>query len=211
MKAIYRALLLLLLCNGSSYAAESDVDSLDTEQPAQPVDNLLEEIAILKKPKKKKDVIYQWVDENGNTVISDKPHPGALEIPLPKPQTYKPVLKDIPKTITNTQEPFRAVKIYDKTPPKLKILSPLNDGWLENNMGNVEISVAVIPYLRLGQVLVIKLDDAEVSRGSLTSVKIQGIDRGNHRVSVEVEMENTGKVIVKEEINFNARRPTVRR
>ena len=32
--------------------------------------------------------IYKWVDSDGNVNFSDKPHPGAEEIPLPKVQTY---------------------------------------------------------------------------------------------------------------------------
>jgi len=211
---LYGLPLVMLLVSVMTYAAENkQADELNKDPLSKKLNPLQQEALKQQKRPKKKHVIYQWVDENGQTIISDVPHQGALEIKLPEPQTYNPPkIKPVAK---NPQEDQQSVllqsEIYNSTPPKLKITSPANDSWVGNNQGNVNILVNVVPALRSGQLLVIKLDQKEVSRGLASGVNLQGLDRGSHRLVVEVQMKKSNKVIASAESQFFVRRPTVNR
>lgn len=162
---------------------------------------------------KKKDVIYQWVDEKGNTIISDKPHEGAIEIAVPKPQTYKPASHILKEQLTQKElldSPVQRKIVFSTKPPKVKIVSPVNDSWLDNSLGNAQISVVVNPRLGLGQQLVIKLDNKILSQGAALSTAASGLDRGTHTLTVEVVMRDTGKVILTKQSSFHVRRPFAR-
>ncbi len=194
-------------------AAESNGDDdLNQDRPANQLENQLNPLqqeALKQKQQrhKKKNVIYQWVDENGNTIMSDVPREGAKEIPLPEPQTYSP--RKLKAASDEPPELFKPKEMFDKTPPKLKIIEPVNDSWLGNNQGNLQISVAITPGLRPGQILVMKLDGTEISRGILNQLKLQGLDRGSHVLTVEVQMKNSKKPIASSQSTFYVRRPSV--
>ena len=203
-------LLVVSFCMSPLWAVNADpFEELRKEKAAKSNNPLLEE-ANKKSKKKKKNVIYQWVDEDGKTVISDVPHEGAIEIKLPQPQTY--TVPKIKAATTNDNQPQnKLIEKFSRTPPKLKILSPVNDSWLDNNQGNLQVNVVVNPKLGYGQILVIKLDGKEISRSHLSQLNLQGLDRGNHILLVEIQMIKSKKVIAAVESNFNVRRPTVRR
>ena len=193
-------------------ATNDPLEEIDKNKAENSENPLLEESKKQQQRPKKKNVIYQWVDVNGKTVISDIPHEGAIEIKLPEPQTYTaPKIKTTTESNQQPKEKFILLEKFNSVPPKLKILSPINESWLENNQGNLQVYVSVKPKLKPGQSMVIKLDGKEISRGLLNQVNLQGLDRGNHILLVEVVMTKTQKVIASEQSNFNVRRPTVRR
>ena len=73
--------------------------------------------------------VYRWVDEDGNTIYSDTPHPDGEEIHQPPVQTYK--AQKIP--------PKAAAPVVAK-PAKyeaVEIVTPLADESIRDNTGEV--------------------------------------------------------------------------
>ncbi len=194
-KCILAALLLTIFLSPIQAAETNPLEDLKNEKAAKTENPLLEEARKQNKRPKNNNVIYQWVDENGKTIISDVPHEGAIEIKLPQPQTYTaPKIKATSEDNVEEQKQSNFLEKYNSAPPKLKIISPANDSWLDNNQGNLQVNVAVVPLLRPGQTLLIKLDDKEISRGQLSQINLQGLDRGTHNLLVEVQLTKSKKI-----------------
>ncbi|HFB66885.1 MAG TPA: DUF4124 domain-containing protein [Aeromonadales bacterium] len=163
-----------------------------------------------KAQQRKKNYIYQWQDENGNTVISDKPHPGAVAIPVPRAQNISTSPTHVRQNFTLDTED--GTKTDDNSsPPDLTIISPANDSWLDNNLGNVTIQVAVTPSLLPGQVLQILLDGEVKNSANSSSITLKNLSRGEHSVVAQVIMKSSKKILRSKQITFYVRRPIVKR
>lgn len=175
-----------------------------------------EEIQLAKKKKtkvkaqqKKKKYIYQWQDANGNTVISDTPHPGAIAIPVPQAQKISsPSVPPSGRFMTDVDDGTKADA--DTSPPDLTILSPANDSWLDNNLGNVIIQVTVTPSLLPGQELQILLDGEVKNSSNSTSVTLKNLSRGEHSVVAQVKRKSSKKILRSKQSTFYVRRPIVK-
>ncbi len=159
---------------------------------------------------KQKKYIYQWQDENGNTVISDKPHLGALAIPLPQAQIISPPR---PPTVQfsapGTQNGNNTIEQGDT--PQLNIVSPAKDSWLENNVGEVTIKVSVKPSLTPGLILQILLDGKIVNAHNSPSVILKNLARGEHSIIARVRRESSQKILRSTQSSFFVRRPIIKR
>ena len=87
-------------------------------------------------------VTYRWVDEQGNVVYSDKPHPGAEVIEEKEVQTIHapPVPPITPRE--STAPP--AVAGYER----VAVVSPEDDTQIRENAGNVTVTITVEPALQ---------------------------------------------------------------
>lgn len=132
--------------------------------------------------------IYTWQAEDGTTVFSDQPQPGAKELPPPKAQTYTPA----PSTSgpgssqrSNATPDNGADTLYRQ----LTILKPGNDSAIRENSGRVEINVSLIPALMTdeGHYLTALIDgNIALDKTSSTSFAVSNVERGSHELVIEV-------------------------
>lgn len=128
--------------------------------------------------------IYKWVDEQGNVVYSDKPHPGAQELNLPPPSVYSPA-PITTRTAVGTSSKRDAEDGYTE----VAIVQPQQDETIRDNTGMVMVQVALQPALKTdaGHRLTL-LVNGTPQPGSYvsTSLRITDLDRGTHTVQVRV-------------------------
>jgi len=131
--------------------------------------------------------IYQWTDEQGNTVFSDKPQPGAQEKTVPELPSYH--APKIPATTPQTQQPTPPQTIYQS----LSITSPKNQETIWSNQGIIPVSVDLQPALAKGDTLIITVDGKNVLEStSSTTLQLKSIDRGTHSIQAKV-IDKNGK------------------
>ena len=97
--------------------------------------------------------IYKWTDSSGDTHFSDKPHPGAEEIELPKVQTYS-----TPKVPSegNQTDPLADTEINNYS--KISIAQPEDQTTIRNTQGYVSIIVELKPKLKAGDRVQVIID-----------------------------------------------------
>jgi len=134
--------------------------------------------------------IFKWTDSNGDVHFSDKPHPGAVEIELPKVQTYSapkvPVAEKSPEPITKAP-----VEAYEK----ISIVQPENQLTIRNTEGYVSIIVELEPALQKGDKIQLIFDGAPLGKPQPTTViALRDINRGSHTIAAQV-VSPKGKVL----------------
>lgn len=160
--------------------------------------------------------IYRWVDENGNPVYSDEPHPQSEPIELNGASTYQPV--DIPQTAlpednasaTDTDE------LQDNQIPvpdyQVSIAQPQNDQGLRANDGVVTVNIRLAPSLNgdRGDKLQLLLDgEAVAPPGRQTSFQLDNVDRGTHYLQAVITDEYGNALIRSERSVFHLQRFSV--
>ena len=150
---------------------------------------------------------YTWTDENGVVHFSDRPHPGARQIDLPKQQSRsrQPLQRDNNATTADdaaaeSTAPFR----YES----VEIVQPGAEETLWNIGGQLSVSVNVTPALRPGHQVRVYYDGTpQMVRG--TSFQLQEVWRGVHNLQVEILDEN-GEVMTRSQPNrFYVQQSTV--
>jgi len=138
--------------------------------------------------------IYQWTDEQGNTVFSDKPHPDAKQIDVPKlpsfeskvtPQVKENSTKKSSKKSTNSQVIYQT----------LHIVSPKQEETIWSNPGVIMVNVDLKPALAKKDKLIVTVDGnkkGETTSGN--SIELTGIDRGTHSIQAKI-IDANGKVV----------------
>ncbi len=164
----------------------------------------------VKKLKRHKKYIYQWRDANGNTMMSDKPHPGAIAIELPSAQTFSAPKTRVNLVTNNELNVQEQPVIEDSSPPDLSIISPANGSWLNNNIGNLTVKVSLNPYLKLGQKLEILIDGVIKNTANSTTVTLKNLSRGEHSVVAQIKMKSSRKILLQKQNTFFVRRPFIR-
>ncbi len=134
--------------------------------------------------------IYKWTDSSGDTHFSDKPHPGAEQIELPKAQTYSspkiPPQDNSTAPVTNAE-----ASTYDN----ISIAEPNDQTTIRNTQGYVSILVELKPKLKSGDRVQIIFDGTPVGEPQASTVfALQDILRGSHTLAAQV-MDNKGKVL----------------
>jgi len=149
------------------------------------------------------ETVYKTVDAEGNTIFSDVPSEGAEEIVIQELQT------------TN----FPKVKPFKYRPPEekeikfqyttLRITTPEHDSTIQNQVGNVNISIDVKPTLTKADELVLFMDGKQILTGKTPQFALANIDRGTHSINVAV-MDKENKILKRSEVVvFHVRRRSV--
>jgi hypothetical protein len=131
--------------------------------------------------------IYRWTDAEGNVVFGDNPPEGvqAERIQLRQPMTTPamPQARDILERGRETANGIPASP-YER----LRIASPGDDEPVRANDGNFTITVDINPELRTqaGHRLRLILDGSPVGTSDRPSFEMRNIDRGTHRIQVQV-------------------------
>jgi len=135
------------------------------------------------------DVVYRWVDENGQVNYSDRPHEDAEEVTLPDAQTFStPVLPS--RRSANVQSSRDQQRRDDEADAyrSVEIVSPTPNQVLWNTGGLLKVSVSVQPQLRRGDTVMIFLDGKMVEGlgGNKRDTELTEVYRGEHTLRAEV-------------------------
>ncbi|WJW75524.1 DUF4124 domain-containing protein [Thiohalobacter sp. IOR34] len=142
--------------------------------------------------------VYKWVDENGTVHFSDKPHPNAEQIRLPKPSTYTP--PPLPSSQPAVKKPAAAPG-YER----LQILEPQNDATIRNDAGEFSVRLLLQPDLRrgLGHRVLVELDGKVYPLDSGLEYRFRNIDRGSHVLRARVVDGDGKELIASEPLTFH--------
>lgn len=132
--------------------------------------------------------IYQYTDEKGNRVFTDHPPLGvdATSIKLP-------AINAVPEGPSAVQ--LEAAESTDSSsantaaPPysQLELSGLPVDEAIRANNGNFSVQVAITPKLSMSHRLQLLIDGQPYgAAGSSTSLHVENIDRGEHRIAVQV-------------------------
>ena len=147
---------------------------------------------------------YRSADEDGNTIYSDKPTPGAEEIHVEDAQAI-----DQPDAGPFTYTPPKQAPASQYT--ALTITSPENDASVRDNTGNIIVSVTLEPGLSPGRgdQLALYMDGAQVSVGTSAQFELSNVDRGTHSLTASVISKSGKDLISSSPVSFTILRHAV--
>jgi hypothetical protein len=164
--------------------------------------------------------IYKWVDAQGNVHYGDEPQ-GAGAKPmrqLPGLSTYSPPPLPSRKPVDEMKrEGAREGEDRISRPQQpgyteLKIVSPENGGTVRSSPGEVPVFVALSPLLREGDYFRVILDGQVLpKRYTSTVIRLNNVDRGEHRIAVVVFSKEGSKLLQSDTHTFYLHRTIVRK
>ena len=126
--------------------------------------------------------VFQHVDEQGNVTFSDQPSQGAEVIKVDPVQTFSAPTSNTPEELA-PEKKIATAESYTS----IKMLKPQPDETLWNNPGNMTVDIELIPPLRAGDKIIVKLDGNPIQESTKnTTFQLTNIERGEHTVSAEV-------------------------
>ncbi|OLF56615.1 DUF4124 domain-containing protein [Pseudomonas chlororaphis] len=129
--------------------------------------------------------IYRYTDANGNAAYSDRPPagvPSQVVEPSPPNRSAAPRLTPTPGT-EKTATPQASAPIYST----LELSGVPDGGVVRANNGAFTVEVRLQPRLRSEHRLRLQLDGQPYGQaGHLPSLPLRDIDRGEHRLAVQV-------------------------
>lgn len=148
--------------------------------------------------------VYQYLDENGNIVFSDKEVPGSIErkIYVPPVVTFRKNEEAAKKTAPADGSLIDVVTVSEnekKAKPyvKFKISKPVDDEAYRDNLGNVNVQLFISPSLQVSFGHKIKVEfDGKTLPGSWTSstISFSNVDRGTHSISAFIVDKSGSKI-----------------
>lgn len=121
--------------------------------------------------------IYRWVDEDGVVHYSDRPAADAEKVELPDLQRMDTVSAPVEAQDTEAET----------TTPEVRIEAPESEQTFRDPRGLVPVAVSLSRDLAPGQRLVYYLDGEAVGEPTRNrSLQLEGVTRGEHRLSVAV-------------------------
>ena len=147
--------------------------------------------------------VYQYQDENGKIVFSDKEVPGSVERKVQSP----PIIKfrkeeQVKKEIEPTDNSFTDITVTEnKNKPKpytkFKIRKPSDDESFRDNLGNVHLILDISPGIQTQHGHKLKVEfDGKMLTGSWTSstISFSNVNRGTHTIRAFI-VDKAGKKI----------------
>lgn len=125
--------------------------------------------------------LYKWVDDQGNVHYSDKPHPGAQKIVLPKATTYKAPDVAMPTPPANDSD---SQQNSPQTYTQITVSSPADQATVWNT-DTVTVAVSLTPALQPGDTVTFSVDGNSQTVAA-SSATFNELDRGEHAVTVTV-------------------------
>lgn len=157
------------------------------------------------------DEVYRWVDKDGVIHFgAQPPSKDAKPAELPQIQTYS-------HRVGNKVLPLSPLDAGTKpastgTVKEVRILAPVQDEVFRDGLGNVSVSVAVLPAMPVGAGMLFYLDGAlkNTKPSPVTSTSFSALERGEHTVSATV-VDAAGKELGRAtSVTFFCKPPTVR-
>lgn len=156
--------------------------------------------------------VYSWVDANGVTHYTDAPPPGkhAKELDL----RVSPLIGGSPHSVQvdnfNSLTGVDAKKAQESVQPTIELISPEPGSTLRDNTGNIVFQAQVTPKAPVQFDMRLTLNGKAVPlvHNSL-AVRLENLDRGAHRVKLEL-LAKDGTILAKsKEATFYLHRTTV--
>ena len=145
--------------------------------------------------------VYKIVNPDGSISFSDRPQEGAEEIDVGTVQTV-----DTPAPAVSKKQPeqasFPGYEVFEVTSPK-------NDETFRDNGGLVSIQLTLQPKLFRDHTINIFMDGKDIGGGRSTSVTLQNVDRGSHRVHATVVGKDGAQVTSTSPVTFHLHRTSV--
>ncbi|MCW2290492.1 hypothetical protein M2262_000542 [Pseudomonas sp. BIGb0408] len=134
--------------------------------------------------------VYTYVDAEGNRVFTDKPRDGnAQQVQMAPSNRIEPAQpRSTPPTAPVAPQPVLGYEL-------LRITIPQPDATINDNAGNLIVTVNSDPALHPGHSYRLLLDGQPVgSAGRSPVFPLENVDRGTHQIAVEIITE--GGIIV---------------
>ena len=149
---------------------------------------------------------YRWVDAEGRVHYSDKPHPGAEEVTLPKAQTFEPA--PVPARRTPAPQPASAPASVAYT---VRVVSPTVDEVLWNIEGDLAVRLSLSPALRGGDGIRIIYDGQVLTDLPETelSFTIPEVYRGTHTLAAAVIDDSGSELARSPTVTFHVRQNSI--
>ena len=153
---------------------------------------------------------YKVVHPDGTVEFTDDPRSGGEAIELKEAPTFKslpvsPAAEAKGKPQPKKESEPESVAVYRN----ISITSPKQGQTLWFDGSGVNFTVDVQPALRPHDELVIELDGREIARGTESSFIVNGVFRGEHRVSAKVIDSDGHSLQHSEPVTFYMQRHTV--
>ena len=150
--------------------------------------------------------VYKWIDSQGVTHFSDRPHDGAEKLKLPDAQTYSPPTPN--QDILTDLEEKSEVKKRKYT--KLAIAQPLDQATIRNNQGDVVVSVRLEPGLSPNDKVQLIYDGSPLGAPQPDLIfELHGLYRGSHTIKAQIVNANGDVILTSEPITIYMQRPRV--
>ncbi len=147
--------------------------------------------------------LYVWRNAEGVLVFSDSPQ-ADVKADTVNIDTSHNIIKSVDTSILDGTTTAAVDKI------SIEILKPSADQTIRDNAGSVYISGAIRPSFKRGLSVVLKLDDKKIKGPQKSAVFIlRNIDRGEHKVQLEVWNESDKVIAVSPPVTFFVHRASV--
>lgn len=151
--------------------------------------------------------VYQWKDDQGNIHFSDSlPDAGHSQYDVQKieisPIQTVPAFKLPDKGVDTPAEEIAGRARYQR----MHIVEPKHDSAIRNNAGDIEVTVALQPPLRLSDSIYLIMDGKTVAQGQQTRFQLTNVDRGTHVLHAEIRNGTGQKLINTRPIDFSVLR-----
>lgn len=140
--------------------------------------------------------IYTWVDENGVTVYSDKPKPGAKELAL-----STPIIGMQTQQVRKNSD--QAKPDDKKTKISVRINSPKNEATIRDNNGELVVTGRIEPSLPSGAKIKLLLNGTQYGKSQASTVfRLSNLDRGEHHAQLIVVDKNGSEIAQSDAVTF---------
>jgi len=153
-----------------------------------------------------KKKIYVWRNADGVLVFSDSPKPNV--------KTDTVDVSNSPNIIQSVDASILSGKKDEQQAEQvtIEITKPSNEQTIRDNTGSVYINGIIRPSFKRGMSVVLKFDDKKVAGPQKSAVFIlRDVDRGEHRVQLEVWNESGKVIAVSPSVTFFVHRASVNR
>ncbi|CAA0078658.1 Uncharacterised protein [Zhongshania aliphaticivorans] len=145
--------------------------------------------------------IYRYIDEQGNTVYSDKASENSETLSLPAINTTPSL--DIKKSKPK-QKPNKNLTADDN---RVRIRSPQNNAIIANGLTATTVEVSTDEPLQQDQKIRISVDGNTTITDTTTRLSIPQLPRGPHQITATI-INAEGKIVSSDQINVMVYRPT---
>lgn len=133
--------------------------------------------------------VYKTVDAEGRVIYTDRPAPGAEQVPLSEVNSMPAAEPTAPPT---RKEPTSNASPYTN----IAILEPVDGATVTNPGGNFSVQLALEPALRDGDTLQLLVDGQPAGTISGSSAQLEGVLRGEHTLELIV-IDSNGDVVAR--------------
>jgi hypothetical protein len=150
---------------------------------------------------------YMRVEKDGTKSYSDRPMPGGQPIEITPAQTYS--APPPPATGTQSSLPLEQQMLGQMDSFKYDgcDVTPKSEETF-TNPERVVVGVTVMPGLRVGDIVDLRVDGTPVGGPTTSSHTIQPVYRGSHTVSVQVK-DRFGRALCSSSSTFHVFRPSL--